>query len=802
MNYLKITLRNFMHHKVHTLINLFGLAVGMSCTLLILLYVNYEMSYDGFQVNRKNLYRVNKVAYENGVMNYKSAYTFSGQGPVMKNEVPEVVDYVRLLHSGGVLTYYRPGNNPASFREKDIYYADANFFNLFSYQLIRGENNSALAEPNSIVLSESEADKLFGTENPVGKIVKYQGNDFIVTGIFQNVPPNTHLVFNVLISFNTLKLNDQDSWTNHAFYTYILLKDNADPLAVEPKLSKVFDKYMYKYFDRKFVTNHWNLQRVDRIYLYSTDFTSISMDYGNYKTVLYLFIIAFLVLIIAWVNFINHTAARLPDRAKEIGIRKTVGASRKQLIRQFVTESVIINLTAIAISMFTVYSSLDGLNSFLGINISFFQTQGNLFVGAWLLLLFIGVLLTSIYPAFRISSISATSVINKKQTASKGGNFLRKFLITFQFSISIALIIITLVMYLQISFTMKNDLGMNINNVLVVQAPGFSDHETADRTYERFKRTLAAFPGIRSVSMSSSVPGERFGSGNFGEIYREGSSVKNNYFRIGRVDSNFIGLYNMKLLAGHNFINDSENQNAVIINQETMKVLEFQKPEDAVNQFIRWNGRLIKIIGVVEDFHQESFHKAIEPIVLYNKAFELYIDYLSVKPDSKVAGDKLPVVEKTFKAIFPGQPFDYFFLEDYFNKQYQKDIQTGKLISVFAFLAVLIAVLGLFNLISYSAARRTKEIGIRKVLGATIFKIITLLISDFIKWVIVANLVAWPVAYYFMNKWLQDFAYRIEISWWVFILSGGIALVIAIVTVSVQAIRAATANPVESLRYE
>ena len=284
-----------------------------------------------------------------------------------------------------------------------------------------------------------------------------------------------------------------------------------------------------------------------------------------------------------------------------------------------------INLAAIALSLVVAESLIDRLNSFLGINISFFQTQSYLFWATWLLILLTGILLTSVYPAIWVSSISKKSVINKKQIVSTGGNFLRKFLITFQFSISIALIIITLIMYHQISFTMKNDLGMNINNVLVVRAPGFSNRETADNAYERFKKTLTAFPGIRNASMSSSVPGERFGSGNFGEIYKEGASVKNNYLRIGRVDSNFIGLYKMKLLAGHNFTNDSENQNAVIINREAIKLFGFQKPEEALDQFLRWNGRLVKIIGVVGDFHQESFHKTIEPIPSFRSIYRLSI---------------------------------------------------------------------------------------------------------------------------------------------------------------------------------
>ncbi len=798
-NYIKIAFRNFINHKIHTFINLFGLAAGMACTLLILLYVNYEMSYDSFQVNKKNLYRVNKVAYENGELNYKSAYTFSGQGPVMKNEIPEVMDFVRLYGSEGVLQYFKPDNSIISLRENHIYYADNSFFDLFSYRLLKGDKRSALSKPNSIVVSESTARKIFGSENPVGKVLKYHGKDLIVTGICEDVPQNTHLQFTELLSFGTLSQNDRNNWTNHAFYTYILLKNNADPKEVEPKLSKAFDKYMYEHYDRKYVTNIWNLQRVDRIYLYSTDFTSISMEYGNYKTVMYLFIAALLVLIIGWINFINHSAARLPERAKEIAIRKTMGASKEQLVGQFVIESLLINFIAFIISLAIVESSFNWLNRFLGMNISSFQSPDNWFWGAWILLLLSGIFLTSILPSLWLSTLPATSAINKKLNRSAGGNYLQKILITFQFSISIALIMITLIMYEQISFTQNKDLGMNIDNIMVIYAPGYGNPLAA---HELFEKTLASYPGIYNASASMSVPGTRFGNGNFGKIYKDGSAIQNNYFRIGKVDSNFISVFNLKLLAGHNFNYISENRNAVIVNKEAMKALKFKNAADAAGKFIRWNGRLIKVIGVVDDFHQESFHKTIEPIVLYDQGFDQYIDYISIKFDRFEPDKHMPMIENTFKEVFPGQPFDYFFLDDFFNKQYKTDLNTGKLISGFAFLSILIAVLGLFNLISFSVARRTKEIGIRKVIGASVFNIVALLTKDYVKWVLTANLFAFPAAYYFMHSWLQDFAYRIYLSWWIFALSGGIALIIALATVSFQAIKAATANPVESLRYE
>ncbi len=801
-NYLKTAVRNFARHMTHTIINLFGLITGMVCTLLILLYVNYEMSFDEFQANKKNLYRVNKVAYDNGKLNYKSAFTFSGQGPVMKSEVPEVVDYVRFLHSEGVIKYTRSKDYLISSRVKDVYYADSTFFNIFSCRLLYGNSQSVLSRPNSIVLSESAAKKIFDSENPIGKVVKYAKYDLIVTGIYKDVPQNTHLNYSALISFNTLKISDQESWTNHSYYTYILLKENADPSAVEPKLAKAFDKFMYKYYDRKFVTNYWNLQRVDRIYLYSTDFTSISMEYGSYKTVLYLFIVAFLVLVIAWANFINHSIARLPDRAKELGIRKTIGASRKQLIKQFLTEAVIINLAAVVISIIIVASSVKYLNQFLGINISMFQAPNNLFWGAWILLLLTGVFLTSVYPAIWLSSIPTTSALNKKLSRSIGGSILRKTLITFQFSISIALMIITIVIYKQITFTRNKDLGLDINNVLIIRATDYSEQGKTSHTFEQFKQIVAANPVIRNVSFSLSIPGERFGFGSYGSIYREGLNEQNNYFRIGKVDPSFIDLFRIKLLAGSNFTNESDNLNKIIINKEAMKVFGFGKAADAVDSYVRWNGRLLKIIGVIDNFHQESFHKTVEPIVLYVETFDQITRYISIKFGNGDNANQLAYIENTYKFVFPGQPFDCFFLDDYFHNQYKTDIQTGKLILGFALLAIIIAVLGLFSLMSYSTVKRTKEVGIRKVVGATIFDVVSLLTKDFIKWVLVANIIAWPIAYYLMNKWLQDFAYRIDISWWMFVLSGGIALVIAFVTISFLAIKAAVANPVESLRYD
>jgi putative ABC transport system permease protein len=801
-NYLKVALRNFMHHKAHAFINLFGLTIGMVCTSLILLYVNFEMSYDGFHLNKNNLYRINKVSYENGELNYKSAFTFSGQGPVTKSEIPEVVDYVRLFHSEGVLQNLRSNNELVSFREKDIYYADASFFNLFSYHLIIGETQSALEKPNSIVLSESSAKKYFGSENPIGKVIKYKNEDFIVNGVFEDIPQNSHLTFSALLSFSSLKISDENVWSTHAFYTYILLKDKTNPNDIEPKLSKAFEKFIEKYHNNK-ISNIWDLQRVDDIYLYSTDFTSISMEYGSYKTVLYMLVIAFLILIIAWLNYVNLSTAVLSERSKEIGVRKVVGATKGQLIKQFVMESLLINFVALTVSAAIVESLKPIFQQYLGIHASLSLIQNNLFFAILISLFIIGVLLTSIYPAIWLSSISAISAMKKNMNRSAGGFILRKVFITFQFAISIALMIITFIIYEQISFTRNADLGMKIDDVLVIRTSSNSDQQIATYAFERFKQILLSNTSIGKASFSQSVPGERFGIGFRGVIRKENSDKENLYFRVGRVDPSFVDLYDIKLLAGKNFTREYEldNKNVVLINVTAMKEFGFTNPEDAVGKFIKWSDRLFMINGVTSNFHQESFHRDIEPIILYDNTFEKN-NYISVKLGNENINSTLSFIEKTYKTVFPGQPFDYFFLNDFFNKQYRSDLKIGEIISLFALLAIVIALLGLFSLASFSATKRTKEIGVRKVIGATVFNIVVCLTKDFTKWVIIANFIAWPIAYYFMNIWLQSFAYRINISLWMFVLSGGLALMIALLTVSWQAIRAARSNPVESLRNE
>jgi putative ABC transport system permease protein len=801
-NYLKSAFKNLLRNKLNTAINLIGLSIGMACTILILLYVQYELSYDSFHKNRNNLYRINKISYENGEMNYKSAFTFSGQGPVIKSEIPEVEDYVRLLHTTGPIQYNNQKDELISFRENDIYYADSSFFSLFSYNLLKGDSHSVLQKPNSIVLSESSVKKYFGDDDPLGKIVKYGKEDFTVTGIFEDIPHNSHLTFGALISFNSLKISNSGDWTNHSYYTYLLLKEKTDPSYIESKISKVQERFINEYHGKK-VSNFWNLQRVDKIFLFSTDFTSISMEYGNYKMVLYLFIIALLILIIALVNYINYTTAQLPYRTKEIGIKKAVGAEKTHLILQFVTESFLINFIAFLVCIMVIEGTIGVFQRFLEINISLFKTTLNWFYPGLIFLLLMGISLTCLYPALWLSAVPAVTAIRRNSVHSKTGGLLRKVLITFQFSISVVLIIITFIMYKQISYTQNKDLGLNMDNILIVRAPNLSEKETDNNILWRFKQIISANSMIRNVSLSLSIPGERFGFGNRGSINRiESNTNENNYFRLGRVDNNFIDIYKINLLAGKNFSYESNDQDAMMINKEAMLTLGYSNPEEAINKYLKWNNRLFRITGVVDNFHQQSLHRNIEPIILYNSGFEQHFNYISLKLSDENIDGSLSYIEKTYKSVFPGQPFDYFFLDDFFNKQYRSDFKTGEIITAFALIALIIAALGLFSLSSYTALKRTKEIGIRKVMGASTLNILIMLINDYVKWIFIANLVAFPIAWYFMNNWLQGFVYRIEMNLWIFFLSGFIVFSISLLIISWHTWITAAANPIKSLKYE
>ena len=801
-NYLIIAFRNFQRYKGNTLINIVGLVLGISVFFLIIQYVTFELSYDSFNKNADKIYRVrNDRIYSD--KHDKSAGCPPAVAPTLKKEFPEVLESARLR--GTDVTYIDKEKNVSEILEK-VYYTETSFLKIFSFALLYGSKFTVLEEPYNIIISESLSKKYFGDENPLNKEItlvnEYGNHIYKIAGVFKDVPPNSHVKFNMLISYKTLIAQNKQAeyyWGWNAFNTYILLAPNADPIALEAKFSAMVEKYKNYEASYKRV---YLLQPLQDIHLYSHLRFEPEVN-GSAETVKFLSIIALFVLILAWVNYINLSTSRSLTRAKEVGIRKVLGSNRFQLIKQFLTESFLLNLVALVLALIVDVIALPYFNSLTAKPLSIGLLQNN-----WILLtaMFIGgVFLSGIYPAFVLASFNPLMIFKTKAGRLSNKLDLRKALVIFQFSVSIILIASTIIVFEQLSFMRNQDLGINIDQTLILNAPIGKYNSYSSGT--NFKDALLTIPGIKDVSASASVPGKGYSNASSG-VRKYGSNPEDGTqgFFID-VDENYFKLYEVPLVAGRYFTRESRFNNEIILNETAVKVYGFKNPEEAVNSkliFDGFDGQSIKIVGVTKDYHQEALKSALLPVVFnpINAADLNLTRYFSLKIDARNIQQIISQVKNKWDDFFPSQPYEFNFLDEVFNSQYKTDQQFGKVFSLFTFLAIIISCLGLLGLASYTNLQRTKEIGIRKVLGASVSGIVSMLSLEFTKWVLIANIIAWPVAYYFMNKWLQDFAYRIDISWWMFVLSGGIALIIALATVSIQAVKAAIANPIESLRYE
>ncbi len=801
-NYLKISIRNFLRNKGNTIINIAGLALGISVFFLIMQYVTFELSYDSFNKNADRIYRVrNDRIYSD--KHDKSAGCPPAVAPTLKKEFPEVLESARLR--GTDVTFIDAGKNISENVEK-VYYTEPSFLKIFTFPLLKGSALSALEEPYNVIISESLSQKYFVNENPVNKEIsltnEYGNHNYRISGVFKDVPPNSHVKFNMLISYKTLIAQNKQAeyyWGWNAFNTYILLAPNADPKALEAKFPVMIEKYKDYGASYKRV---YLLQPIKDIHLYSHLRFEPEVN-GSAETVKFLSIIALFVLILAWVNYINLSTSRSMTRAKEIGVRKVLGSNRLQLIKQFLIESFLLNLIALILAVVIDEIALPYFNEMTGEPLSIGLLQSN-----WLLLASIftaGMFLSGIYPAFIMSSFDPLGIFKRKPGRISNGIDLRKGLVIFQFAVSIILITSTIVVYEQLSFMRNKNLGVNINQTLILNAPIGKGSPYSSVT--NFKDALLSIPGVNNVSASASVPGKDYSNASSG-VRKFGSNPEDGTqgFFID-VDENYFKLYNVPLVAGRYFTRESRFNNEIILNEKAVKVYGFKSPEDAVNNkliFDGFDGQSIKIVGVTKDYHQESLKSALLPVVFNPiNADDLNLTkYFSLKIDTRNIQKTISHVRNKWDEIFPNQPFEFNFLDEIFNSQYKADQQFGKVFGLFTFLAIIISCLGLLGLVSYANLRRTKEIGIRKILGASITGIVSMLSIDFTKWVLIANLIAVPAAYYLMHIWLQNFAYRININWWIFVLAGAIALAIALITVSFQAIKAAVANPVESLRYE
>jgi putative ABC transport system permease protein len=798
---LKQALRYIINQRKYSLVVIIGLSVGLAASFLIYSYVYYERSYDSFHSNKNELYRIVVTNKQVGKDAYKSPYSYAPQGPVALAEVPEVENFVRLLTMPKVVISADESNAETMIAEGDYYYADEKFFGLFTFPLIYGSPETVLKEPGTSVISESMANKLYGTQNPVGKEMKINGQYTMqVTGVFKDIPENSHLKFKMLFSLNTFPgiMNESDAWNNHAFFTYVLLKKGANPRAVEAKLTAAYLK------ENRAVNQmncSWNLQPVHEAYLNTSDFTSKpeKFKFGDERMVYFLTLISLLILCIAWANYINITTAKSAERIKEIGVRKTNGAGRIQILWQFFTESVLFNIISVLFAAVIIALFFGWFKKTMAFSFSLFNNPG-----FWLVIcsvFIIGVMFQGCVTAISVSKLAPFKTLFSGFKPSTKSSY-RNVLVVFQFIIIIALIVGVVFVNKQLKYIHSVDLGFKKEQVLVLNAPRVNFNGDKEKKINIFREILMKNTEIGDVTASTSIPGQRFGSGNGGPVIK-GQQDGNTYFRVGRVMPNYLDFYGIKLIAGRSFYDNPEaNERMVVINKEAVKEFGLQDPNDAVQKQVIWNGGEATIIGVTQSFHQQSLHIVPEPMIIYTMDNENSFNYLLVKVGTHDLKKSIASVEDAYKTIFPNNPCDYFFLDSFFDQQYKKDIAFRKLFSFFSIIALFIGYFGLYGLTTFRIIRRTKEIGIRKVNGARVIEILAMLNQDFTKWVAIAFVVACPIAWYAMNKWLENFAYKTDLSWWVFAVAGLLALMVALVTVSWQSWKAATSNPIKSLRYE
>ena len=801
-NYLKIALRNLVRHKWFSLINILGLAIGMAVCIIIMQYVSYENSFDKFHTDHENIYRVKFNIYKHSELIVECAAAVPAVGPAMKDNFPEVLEYCRAFPADGIMSY-----GEHSFREEDIQVVNPAFISMLSFPLVKGDPETALVGPNKTVITESTAKRFFGDEDPIGKTITWNGDqDFEVTGVCIDVPENSHIKFTFLISHDTIREFWGDevdtAWGWYDYNTYVLLEEGTDYIEFNKKFDLWLEKEMEERWKKYDSRSEFPLQPLTSIHLYSDLLQeSEPAENGDRTAVKFLTLIAIFILIIAWVNYINLSTSKAMERAKEVGIRKVSGANKPELIRQFLLESFLINIFALILAFVFVEASLPYFKNLTDSNMTpYLLVSSGMFI--WLILIFIlGSLLSGLYPAFILSSYKPVLILKGSVARGTKGSMLRKCLVVFQFSISVALIAGAIIVFNQMNFLRNKDLGIDIEQTLVVEGPGvFASDSVRTSTIETFKQEISSLADVKSFTASTNVPGVEifWGQGSYSEdqTQEEGEVM----YLVG-IDHNFISAFDLKLIAGSNFTPGlKEDRAEAIVNRAAVKRYSYDNLEDIIGKNIMISRDSMRVAGVIENFNQLSLKTNIIPLTFpFIAAGD---NFYSMKISTSNVNSTIEQIKQKWEEILPGNPFDYFFLDEHFDKQYRKDLQFGNVFGIFTGLAIFIACLGLFALASFSAIQRTKEIGVRKVLGASVDSIVSLLAKDFLKLVGISILLAIPVIYYIMNLWLQNFAYHISISVWTLILSAVIVSCIAILTIAYQTIKTAMSNPVNALKYE
>lgn len=792
-----------MRHKAYSGINIFGLAIGIAACMLILQYVSFELSYENFQVNKKRIYRIQQDRYDNGKLSTQWAAGAFAVGNSFKDAIPEIEDYVKLVQNGRVITDV--DNQPLKIEK--VFFAGSSFFNIFTYPLLSGDKKTALKEPFTAALSETTARRIFGSINVVGKRLELNRNsNYAITAVYKDAPVNTQLKPDILLSYATfIKMNGPDNnpetaWEWDGCLTYVLLRKDANPAAVEKKFPPIAEKFVGADMKKFNASVTYLLQPLKDVHLYSHYMMEPDTN-GDGKTVYLLLGIAFFVVIIAWVNYINLATARAITRAREVGVRKAIGSRRKQLIIQFLTESALMNGIALVLALLFVVAAIPGFNALSGQKISFSLFSQYRFWLSLAVLFITGVFLSGLYPAFVLSGFKPIEVLKGNMGSTKQSSLLRKSLVVFQFAASLFLLIGTVTVYRQIQYMRKQSLGINIDQTLVVTPPTVGIDSTYPEKMTTFKKELGQQSSVKNITVSTSIPGEavRWNAGGIKLVGSDENTQKQ--YRVIGVDYDYMKTYGLKLAAGRLFSREfGTDDHAVIFNRQAIEQLGFNNPGEALNKKIDFWGQQYTIVGVAENFHQQSLREAYEPLIL--RLIPDVSGYLSVKVSASQINQSIDRVKAAWNKFFPGNTFEYFFLDEHFNDQYKADQRFGYVFGLFTGLAVLVACMGLFGLASFTTLQRTKEIGIRKVLGASVISILKLLCREFALLLLVAFLIASPIAWLTTSNWLQGYAFRIGIHWIYFVFPFIIMVAIALVTVSYQSIKAAIANPSKSLRTE
>lgn len=800
LNYFHSAFRNIFKNKVFSILNLLGLSTGIAACLLLLQYVYYENSFDKFHENSSNIYRVRYDAYRNGSRMFACAAAVPAVGPAMKDNFPEVLEYAWAFPFDGIVST----DENIAFRERKMQIVTPSFIKMFDWEILLGDT-SALTHPYTAIMTESAARRYFGDQDPVGRKITFWGDiSCEVRGIIRDVPDNSHIKFTVLVSAETLHSETEGqsrtAWGWYDFNTYVQLDESSDPADFQNKFAEWLAEEKKEEWEEYNGYQEFILQPIEDIHLHSDLLQESEPDEnGDANAVTMLSVIALAVLVIAWVNYINLSSSRALERAREVGIRKVVGAHRFQLVRQFLFEALLMNLLAAGLSIVIVAIVLPYFNNLTGRSLTMSLFGEPFFWGGLSALFVIGAFLSGLYPAFILSSFMPVEVLKGKFSDSGRGYLLRKILVVFQFTASVAFIAGTILVYSQLHYMRTLDLGVDIEQTLVLRGPGIGIDSTYDHVFTTFKNEINSIAGISHLTASTNVPGDEifWASGVRRTDEEQGRGV---IYIIG-MDEDYIPAFDIELLAGRNFSSEFGTESlALIINARAVDFLGYASADEALGRKLNIHGEDRHIVGVIGDYHQMSLKQ--EPIPLLYRYLPSNRTFFSMKIGADNLDEGLGKLKSAFDEFFPGNPFNYFFLDEFFDRQYRIEKQIFVATGVFSLVAIIIAALGLFGLSSYTTLQRTKEIGIRKVNGASVNRILMLLSREFLDLVLLSILFATPLTWWIIKRWLEGFPYKAGIHWYVFAITAIFVTLFALMAVAIQTLHAANTNPADSLKYE